>query len=266
MAITHRRDVRRRDADGARVDQTGNEVMSKSAGLMLAAAAAATLLAAPATAADISAHPVYKAAPMVDVWNPWQIRVRALGVVTRDSGSVNLGGAPVAGSNLTTSDAAVPELDITYYFTRNIAAEIILGVTKHDITGSGSIASVPVGSAWLLPPTLTLQYHFTDFGAFKPYIGAGVNYTIFFSEKAGNTATATPSGVLTVTNSDLKNAFAPVVQIGFDYMIDKHWGLNVDVKKLWLRPDWSGTINATAATGKVNLDPWLIGGGVTYKF
>ncbi|MEI8277701.1 MAG: OmpW family outer membrane protein, partial [Hyphomicrobiales bacterium] len=55
-------------------------------------------------------------------------------------------------------------------------------------------------------------------------------------------------------------------QIGFDYMIDRHWGFNVDVKKLWLRPDWDGNSNVGALTGKVNLDPWLIGAGVTYKF
>ena len=120
------------------------------------------------------------------------------------------------------------------------------------------LAGVDVGSAWLLPPTLTFQYHFTDFGAFKPYVGAGVNYTMFFSQSATGG---------TITYSHLHNSFAPAAQIGFDYMIDRHWGFNVDVKKLWLRPDWNGTNNAgTALTGKVNLDPWLIGAGVTYKF
>ncbi len=124
---------------------------------------------APATAADMAAKPVYKAAPMVDAFNPWMIRLRALGVVTRNSGHVD----QIAGSGLTTTDTVVPELDITYFFTKNWAAELILGVTKHSVSGTGSIAGVDVGKAWLLPPTLTLQYHFTDFGAFKPYIGAG---------------------------------------------------------------------------------------------
>ena len=110
---------------------------------------------------------------------------------------------------------------------------------------------------------MTLQYHFTDFGAFKPYVGAGVNYTVFFGQTAGNTANG--AGVI-VTNSHLQNTFAPALQIGFDYMIDNHWGFNVDVKKLWLRPSWDGTSNVGALTGKVNLDPWLIGAGVTYKY
>lgn len=218
----------------------------------LMAATALTGVSSGAGAADLAAKPYYKA-PVIEAWNPWLIRLRALGVVTRDSGYVN----GVAGSNLATSDTVVPELDISYFFTKNIAAELILGVTKHHVTGAGSLTGVDVGKAWLLPPTLTLQYHFTDFGAFKPYIGAGVNYTFFFSQSAAGGA---------VTYSHLKDAAAPVVQVGFDYMIDKHWGWNVDVKKLWLRPDWNGTVLGAAATGRVNLDPWLIGTGITYKF
>ncbi len=210
------------------------------------------LAAAPAVAADLPAKPVYKA-PVVDLFNPWMIRLRALGVVTRNSGTVD----QIAGSSLTTTDSLVPELDITYFFTRNIAAELILGVTKHSVSGTGTIAGVDVGKAWLLPPTLTLQYHFTDWGAFKPYIGAGVNYTFFFSQSAAGG---------TVTSSHLKNTAAPALQIGFDYMIDRHWGINVDVKKLWLRPSWDGIVGGAPMTGKVNLDPWLIGAGVTYKF
>jgi len=208
---------------------------------------------APAMAADMSAKPVYKAVPQAEAFNPWMIRLRALGVVTRNSGNVD----QIAGSGLTTTDTVVPELDITYFFTKNWAAELILGVTKHSVSGTGTIAGIDVGKAWLLPPTLTFQYHFTDFGAFKPYVGAGVNYTVFFSQSAAG-------GV--VTSSKLKNTASPALQVGFDYMIDKHWGLNVDVKKLWLRPSWEGTVGGAPMTGKVNLDPWLIGAGVTYKF
>jgi len=221
--------------------------------------AAAALTTGAAAAADVAApKPAYKAAPVAAEWNPWMIRVRALGVITRNSGSVDT----VPGSDLRTSDTIVPELDISYFFTRNIAAELILGTTRHSVTGAGIIDGVPVGKAWLLPPTLTLQYHFTDFGAFKPYVGAGVNYTWFYSQSAGN---STVSG-LTVTRSNLHNAFGWALQAGFDYMIDQHWGLNVDVKKLFLRADWDGTINGLPFTGKANLDPWLIGAGVTYKF
>jgi outer membrane protein len=221
---------------------------------LLLAATAITGISTTSHAADLAAvKPIYKA-PMVDAWNPWMIRLRVLGVIPENGGHVN----QVAGSSLKTSDQVVPELDITYFFTKNLAAEIILGVTKHSVSGADALAGVDVGKAWLLPPTLTFQYHFTEFGAFKPYIGAGVNYTWFFSQSAAGG---------TVIESHLKDSAAPVLQFGFDYMIDKHWGWNVDVKKLWLRPNWEGTLaNGTPITGQVKLDPWLIGTGITYKF
>lgn len=120
-----------------------------------------------------------------------------------------------------------------------------------------------IGKASLLPPTLTLQYHFTDFGAFKPYIGAGINYTLFFNQTAANT----PFAGLTVTDLHINNQVGPAVQFGFDYMLDRHWGINVDAKKLWLRPEYSATVNGVIpVTGRVNIDPWFVSGGITYKF
>jgi outer membrane protein len=225
------------------------------------------------------------------------VRVRAVAVLPRDSGSVYipdptlntiLAGAglstvnPVPGNPLAVSKTVIPEIDISYFFTPNIALELILAVSPHKITGQGQLAGLDIAQTWLLPPTLTLQYHFTNFGAFKPYIGGGVNYTIFFNNSGSNIPAVVPLtalvGVpLTVTSLNPKNSFAPVAQIGFDYMLTKNVGVNFDVKKLWLRPDWNGTIavggilapvlpQPLVMTGKVNLDPWLIGGGVTYKF
>jgi outer membrane protein len=235
---------------------------------LLVLAAAACGVTTIAQAADLAAKPVYKKAPVVEAWNPWMIRVRALGVLPDGSGSsVNVAGNAALSSpnsGLSIGNSVVPELDISYFFTQNIAAELILGVTRHSISGTGALDGLDVGKAWLLPPTATLQYHFTDFGAFKPYVGAGVNYTVFFNQSAANTASVNG---LTVTNLHISNSFGAAVQFGFDYMLDKHWGLNVDVKKLWLRPDYSATVNGNIpVTGRANIDPWLVGAGVTYKF
>ncbi|KUM23144.1 hypothetical protein AU467_34245 [Mesorhizobium loti] len=184
--------------------------------------------------------------------SPWQIRLRALGVITRDSGYVS--GVP--GSSLSYSDTVTPELDISYFFTDNIAAELILGATYANIDGEGTIDELgKIGKAWLLPPTLTLQYHFTNFGAFRPYVGAGVNYTIFYNQDVGSADAL-----------DVKNTFGAALQVGFDYMVDGHWGVNFDAKKLFLKPDFDVTVNGAKLTGKAALDPWLIGAGVTYRF
>lgn len=219
----------------------------------LAATTAFIAVATPALAADMST-PVYKApavAPITEK-SPWQIRLRVLGVIPEDGGKVN--GVP--GSDLDYSSSVVPELDITYYFTDNWAAELILGATPHNIDGAGTLSSLgKIGEAWLLPPTLTLQYHFTNFGAFKPYVGAGINYTFFFDQSAA-----------AADSLDVKDTWGWALQAGFDYMIDEHWGFNVDVKKLFLQPDFDVTVAGTPLTGTADLDPWLVGVGVTYRF
>lgn len=182
--------------------------------------------------------------------NPWMFRLRGVGVIPDASADID----QIPGASVDISDSAVPELDISYFFTENISAEIILAVTEHSINGTGALAGVPVGDVWLLPPTLLAQYHVTDFGRFQPYVGAGINYTIFFGEDAAGG---------TVTQFDLDNSVAPAVQIGFDYFIDENWGVNFDVKKVFLRPDVS--LNNGALTGSVDIDPWLVGAGIVYR-
>jgi outer membrane protein len=208
-----------------------------------------------ALAADLG--PVTKSPTFAPVsFNPWMIRLRGIGVIPGGSNRVTAGGAPLAGAKVDMTNSVVPELDITYFFTPNIAAELILGTTPHTAKGKGAIAGLgTLGKAWLLPPTLMLQYHFTQFGAFKPYIGAGANLTLFYGEKHG-----------ALNRFKVDTAAGLAVQVGFDYMLDKNWGLNVDVKKLYLRTDAKGMLGAVPVKAKMHLDPWIIGAGVTYKF
>ncbi len=222
-------------------------IRSQTAALLAGGALAVVTLAGPAAAADLTGI----AAP-VEYQSPWQIRLRGLGVLTEDDGYVD----GVNGSDLSYSDTVIPELDISYYFTDNIAAELILGTTYANVNGEGSIAGLGrVGKTWLLPPTLTLQYHFTDFGRFKPYVGAGATYAIFYNQD-GDAA----------SDLDIENSFGAALQVGFDYMVDDHWGWNVDVKKIFLEPDFDVTVGGSKLSGKAKLNPWLIGTGVTYRF
>ncbi|PWJ86875.1 outer membrane protein [Mesorhizobium loti] len=217
-------------------------------------AAVVLIVAGQADAADVhqAASVAQAEAGVAEAPSPWQIRLRALGVITEDSGFVNA----VPGSGLSYSNTVTPELDISYFFTDNIAAELILGTTYANIDGQGAIGGLgKVGKVWLLPPTLTLQYRFTDFDAFKPYLGAGVNYTIFYHQQAGS-----------ADDLKVKNTFGAALQVGFDYMVDQHWGVNFDVKKLFLKPDFDVTVAGAKLTGKAKLDPWLIGAGLTYRF
>lgn len=200
-----------------------------------------------------------------EVSNPWQIRARVLGVMPDESADLSVAGAPLGG-DVDIDAGYVPELDITYFFTDNIAAELILGVTPHDVKATSVAAvggaDVDLGDVTLLPPTLTLQYHFKNDSNITPYIGAGLNYTLFFDENAGPVA----------DDIDYDASFGGALQAGVDIDMDGEpggWLFNVDVKKIWINTDV--TVDFTTALGAtvkadVDINPWVIGVGFGYKF
>ncbi len=176
----------------------------------------------------------------------WLIRGRLIDVAPDESNG-QVGGAPAP---LTADDSIMPELDITYFFNDNIAVELILAVSPHDVKLGGAVIS----EVLLLPPTLTLQYHH-PMGAFKPYVGAGLNYTAIISSDP----TPAIGGV-----DDWDDGFGFALQAGFDYAIDEKWSFNMDVKKLWLNVD--ATVGPAAVPASVDLDPWIFGVGLGYRF
>ena len=180
----------------------------------------------------------------------WQARFRWVSVMPNESATIG-----TIGGDVEISNSFIPELDFTYFFTENIAAELILGTAKHNVNAVGTaLGNVDLGHVWLLPPTLTVQYHF-NLNNFRPYVGAGGNYTIFYS--------ANPGAVVDVS---YKNSFGYAFQAGFDYDLDDTWFLNVDAKYIGLSTDV--TVNAGAATvpADVDINPLLIGFGIGMRF
>ena len=192
----------------------------------------------PLAAALLVALPL--AIPATAEAQSWMARVRAINISPDVSSSI---------PGLDVKDQWAPELDFSYFFSKNLAAELILSTARHEVTLDGN----SIGKVSILPPTITLQYHFTDLGlgALKPYVGAGLNYTRFSN-------VSLPSGL-----SIDKNSFGGALQIGTDFAIDKNWSVNLDVKKVWIRTDLSA---AGATLGKIKVDPVLVGVGVGYKF
>lgn len=172
------------------------------------------------------------------------VRARALNVRPDESSSMNIA------DTVKLSNSTVPEVDFTYFFTPNVSAELIAGVTPHDVSTNGG---VDAGSVWLLPPTLTLQYHFTGLTGVIPYVGAGINYTHFFNADAG-----------TLTNAKYSDTFGAALQAGADFPLGNNWYANVDVKKLYINTNARFANNTV--TADVDIDPWIIGAGVGYKF
>ncbi len=209
--------------------------------LVLAIAAAATL--APIASQAQSA-----------VENPWMVRVRAV-YVDWQNGQAN-GSSTAAGvqtNNINAQNQWLPEFDVSYFFTKNIAAELVLSYPQ-PVNINSNLTSGPTGTINALPPSLLLQYHFTELGALKPYVGAGVNYTIFSSRNNLS------GGAYSVDSS----SFGAVGQVGMDYMLDKNWGLNVDLK--YATMSTNVTTAAGVDGGKLTLNPWMPAVGVTYKF
>jgi len=178
--------------------------------------------------------------------SPWMVRARAVHIDPADRSSP-IGG--VTESDLiTVSKKTIPELDISYFFTPNWAAELVLTYPqKHTVKVDGT----SIGSFKHLPPTLTLQYHFLPNATFSPYLGAGINYTRISSVKLDNDINLE------------KNSWGLALQAGFDVKLNRNWSINVDVKKVQIRSDVS---MAGEQISRVKLDPVLFGVGVGYRF
>ncbi len=210
-----------------------------------------TILATVATAAILVG--IASTASAMEAGN-FVVRGRALVVAPQEDATIG-GTGGITGNSISIDNSVVPEVDFSYFFTKNIAAEVIAGVTPHDVKAKGTSAGdLDLGSVWLLPPTVMVQYHFDEMNKFKPYVGAGLNYTVFFNDDAGSS----------INNIEYGNSFGGALEVGMDYMLDDHWMLNADVKKVWINSDVS--INNSSVTADVDINPWLVGVGVGYKF
>ena len=178
---------------------------------------------------------------------PWLVRARAVNLDSANKDSTGLG--------LSVNDKVIPEVDVSYFFTPNIAAELVLTVPqKHDL--SSSVLGGKIGTLKHLPPSLLVQYHFNAAG-FKPYVGAGINYTRFSSVKFD------PAVDAALDPSIKKNSWGPALQVGFDYALDKNWSINFDVKKVYIKTD---VRSFGTKVGTFKVDPVLVGVGVGYRF
>lgn len=171
---------------------------------------------------------------------PWLVRVHALSLDSANKDDTGL--------DLAVNNRVFPEVDISYFFTPNLAAELVLTYPqRHTLRAGGT----EIGSLKHLPPTLSLQYHFTNFSKFKPYVGAGLNYTRFSSVRL-------PAGV-----SIDKNSFGLAVGAGVDYEIARNVYLNLDVKKVRIKTEVKA---AGSELGDFKVDPLLVGVGVGWRF
>lgn len=224
------------------------------AGIALAGAVAGYALVSPAIAGDNNGNVM--------------VRIGGSYVISQDSlQSLNAGAVDLkaAGFDAEVSDRFIPSATLSYFFNRNLAIELFCCFTRHDVALKAPVPGLSgkVADTWMFPPALTLQYHFTGMGAFKPYVGVGAQWIHFFNEKTAEN----PIGAASV---NIKDAIGITLQAGIDVSIGNGWYLNADVKKTWL--DTTATWRNVAAVGgndinaKVDIDPLIISAGLGYRF
>lgn len=210
-------------------------------------------------------------------------------------------GTLFTGADTTISWAVVPTVTVDYFFNKNWSVELICCFTPHKVQGMGSIYGANVIDTLVFPPSLTIDYHFTNFGAFQPYVGVGVNFTAFLTTKGGQTPyqLATPGVAgpintaaggaqptyVSATSASITPSWGVVGQAGFDYMLTENWGVNLDFKYIMMEPNahvyLTGATNYGRAIGgpvgqygpfsqnldlAVKINPIVVSTGLTYRF
>ena len=276
-------------------------------------AIAAIAMGASAVSAVAADLPTRKEAPVVvDDFQRFQVRLLATGVVPLDgtatiydrgNGSLipnlwgvgpnpttvlnstgySLGpGSVFSGAGTTISWSVVPTLSLGYYLNKNWSVEAICCVTPHHVQGTGSIFGSSVIKTWVFPPSLTLVYHFTNFGGFQPYLGAGVNFTAFWGTRGGNQPFQYQLPVAsnlatwnTATAASITPSWGVVGQAGFDYMLNQNWGWNFDLKYIMMEPNahvWATNTGtpfgplSVPLNLQVKINPLVMSTGLTYRF
>jgi outer membrane protein len=212
----------------------------KTSKTLLAAGAVLALLATPALA--------YEA-------GTWVLRA-GVGVVAPDSDNLVL--APDAVVEV--DDGTSLTLMGTYMFSRHWAFDILAAWPfNHDIKLGGT----KIAETDHLPPTFSVQYHFLPDSMIQPYVGAGLNYTTFFSTKVTQDLT----DLTGVTDVDLDDSFGLALQLGADWTFGNRWLLNVDLRWIDIESDLTASDGVESAElGKVKIDPWVYSINVGYSF
>jgi outer membrane protein len=217
---------------------------------------AGAALAASTVAVHAADMPLAQAAPPPLEYN-WFIKFGPGYLINDESARMRAGGVPQVGATIKIKPQISALVEFGYFFTPNFAVSFTGGIPPRvDIRAAGTIAPLGrLGQAVYGPSTLTAHYHFTGWGAFRPYIGAGVAYTRIFDTKDD-----------VLTNIKINDTIGPALQIGANYMINERWGVFVDVKKAYLRTVTTGNLGPAPVRARVVIDTLAVHTGVMFKF
>lgn len=213
--------------------------------LILTAAAAVAALACAGAASAEDFVPKAKGQIVLDV--------RITDVAPQGTDAIYTTAGANTGLRADTKYDIMPTIGVTYFLTDNWAVEAIAGTTKHKIKATGPGVDVAVKDVWVLPPVVTLQYHFAPKSRISPYVGAGVNYMLFYSGSDKNGF-----------NLKVDDGFGAALQAGVDIATQGRWTVNLDAKKIFFHTDAHDPTKGLKT--RVTLDPWVLSAGVGYRF
>ena len=202
------------------------------------------------------------------------VNARILNISPDVSGNqVMAAGSPlVPPAGIDVDDGYSLGVDITYMVNDNFGVELMLDTSsKHDIKGTGNLAGVDVGDVTVLPPSLIAVWHFMPKNNIRPYAGAGLNYTMFFSESTTGQFTSTIDAVagpgVTSTGLSVDDTLSLIAQVGVDIDINKDWYVSFDAKYIDLDTTATVKVNGVdTATIDFDLNPLILGVGVGTSF
>jgi outer membrane protein len=196
--------------------------------------------------------------------------------------TVDLGAGAITAS---VDDNSQLGLNFVYFYDSNWAIELLAATPfKHDIMVDTGAGVTKLGETKHLPPTLSVLYYFDTNSAFKPYVGVGINYTVFFEDSfipaltgsnsptivsISDGTTTTPVGApLDAGDLNLDNSWGLSAQVGIDYQIDENWSINVSARYIDIDTKASFTAVDGAVPGhvSVDVDPMVYSLMLGYKF
>jgi outer membrane protein len=218
----------------------------------------------------------------------WQVRV-GVGLVAPDTGKEDLvfEGTALDTFNIEVDDGVSAVFDVTYFLSPNWGVELLASTPfTHEINGKGALAGLgEIGETKHLPPTLSLQYHFAPGADFRPYLGAGVNYTLFFDDQTNaglhQGVVDTANGALGTdfsggdTNLSIDESFGAALQAGIDIDFGQNWFWNLNVRYIMIDADATLRTRTFDATGAettftssldTEIDPFVYSAQIGFRF
>lgn len=192
--------------------------------------------------------------------SPWTLCLGAAHVGFSTSADVQVNGTTVPGADASASSNTALGIEVAYDITPQWTGRFLIGVPPTTtLTGTGALDGTgTLGQVKNGPAVLSATYKLMDSGPVRPYIGAGINYTIVFSSKDGF-----------ISNLDVKSAFGAVAEVGAEIPLDGGWSIGLDARKIFLKTKADGVLPAmggAAAHADVRLDPLVVFASVGRRF